>query len=105
MIYFHTLLIGDDIVANVSGTVLKDQSNVPLQGANVLFKNDSGEEYGASTDKNGSFNIDNISDGNYSLKISFIGYEDYKKSITIEAGRKYKVDAFLSIQTILIFPY
>ena len=102
MIYFYTLLIGDDIVANVSGTVLKDQSNVPLQGANVLFKNDSGEEYGTSTDKNGSFNIDNISDGNYSLKISFIGYEDYKKSIIIEAGRKYKVDAFLSIQPILM---
>ncbi len=92
----------DDHDINVYGTVFRDGNNVPLQGANVLFMNSSGAEYGASTDGSGKFSIGNVPEGNYTLTISFIGYEDYKKSVIIEKGKSYKVDAVLSIEPILM---
>ena len=95
-------MYADDHDINVYGTVFRDGNNVPLQGANVLFMNSSGAEYGAATDGSGKFSIGNVPEGNYTLTISFIGYEDYKKSVIIEKGKNYKVDAVLSIEPILM---
>ena len=54
--YFIVLLMGvlfgDDHEKKVSGTVYRNEKNIPLQGANVIFKGQSGNEYGASTDNN-----------------------------------------------------
>ena len=54
--YFIVLLMGvlfgDDHETKVSGTVYRNEKNIPLQGANVIFKGQSGNEYGASTDNN-----------------------------------------------------
>ena len=102
IIFFITVLFSIIYGANLSGTIFKHDSNLPLQGANILFKSETGKEYGASSDSNGEFNISDISAGNYTVIISFIGYEDYKKSILIETGKVYKVDAFLSIEPILM---
>mgnify|MGYP003329897147 FL=1 len=96
------VLFGDDHETKVSGTVYRNEKNIPLQGANVIFKGQSGDEYGASTDNNGMFNINEISPGDYNIKISFIGFEDFSKSILIESGKVYKVDAILSIEPILM---
>lgn len=86
----------------ISGTVSRNEKNIPLQGANILLESNSGKEYGASTDRNGIFNISDVSEGGYSLIISFIGYEDYLKNIQIENGKIYTIDAVLSIQPILL---
>ncbi len=95
-------ILADNHNTNVSGTVMRTENNVPLEGANVSFFSESGDEYGASTDGNGKFNIYGVNPGSYTVKISFIGYEDYKKSIIIESGKVYQVDAFLSIEPILM---
>ncbi|MBL51120.1 MAG: hypothetical protein CMG57_04090 [Candidatus Marinimicrobia bacterium] len=95
-------LCGADINSVITGTIVKDETNLPLQGANVLFESESGKNYGTSTDENGFFSISEILAGNYTIKISFIGFEDYKESIIIEEGKKYIVDAVLSIQPILM---
>ena len=104
--YFIVLLMGvlsaDDHETKVSGTVYRNEKNIPLQGANVIFKGRSGNEYGASTDNNGMFDINEISPGDYNIKISFIGFEDFSKSIVIEPNKVYKVDAILSIEPILM---
>ena len=99
---FFSYAFGDNHNTIISGTVLRNGSNIPLEGANVFFKSESKEEYGASTDKDGKFNISKVSPGSYTVKISFIGYEDYKKSILIESGKVYQVDAFLSIEPIIM---
>jgi len=99
---FFSNIIGDNHNTIISGIILRDGSSVPLQGANVLFKSDSKEEYGASTDSDGKFNINGVPPGSYTVKISFIGYEDYTKSIIIESGKVYQVDAFLSIEPIIM---
>ena len=97
-----SIAFGDDHDFNVSGTVYRDGTKIPLQGANVLFVNKNGGEYGASTDVDGKYIIDNVPDGNYTVTISFIGYDDYRKSVLIEGGRKYQIDAILSIEPILM---
>ena len=102
IVLFFTFLNGDDHETVVSGTVYRNEKNIPLQGANVVFRGKSGNQYGASTDINGMFNISEISPGNYDIKISFIGFEDYSKNIIIETGKVYKVDAILSIEPILM---
>ena len=102
IVLFFTFLSGDNHETVVSGTVYRNEKNIPLQGANVVFRSESGQQYGASTDINGMFNISEISPGNYDIKISFIGFEDYSKNIIIETGKVYKVDAILSIEPILM---
>ena len=64
------------------------------------FAWDNNIKYGATTDDDGRFNIDEIEDGRYKISISFIGFEDYRDDVAIESGKSYKVDAVLEIQPI-----
>ena len=63
-------LKGDDHETIISGTVFKNEKGNPLEGANILIKNNDGQEYGTTSDRNGDFKLDNISSGNYSLMVS-----------------------------------
>lgn len=56
---------------SVSG-VITNESGEPLSGANVLLEE---LDIGTATGPNGEFNINNIEPGNYTLSVSFIGYE------------------------------
>ena len=100
--FIFSTALGDDHDFNVSGTVYRDGTKIPLQGANVLFINETGGEFGASTDENGRYAISSVPSGDYTVTISFIGYDDYRKSILIESGKKYQIDAILSIEPILM---
>ena len=65
--------------------VLFDESNgeaVPF--ANVIL---DGTAYGCATDLNGFFLINKVPAGEYTLRVRFMGYEEYKQSVTI-ADRK-----------------
>lgn len=65
--------------------VLFDESNgeaVPF--ANVIL---DGTAYGCATDLNGFFLINKVPAGNYTLRIRFVGYEEYNQSITISDRR------------------
>lgn len=57
---------------NLSGKIIDKANGESLPGVNVILK---GTYYGAATDINGSFKIEGISVGNYTLEISFIGYK------------------------------
>ena len=57
----------------ISGTIVDRETNQPLIGANVLVV---GTSLGAATDVNGNYNILNIPAGTYSLKASYLGYQD-----------------------------
>jgi iron complex outermembrane recepter protein len=56
---------------SVSGTV-KDESGNALQGANVKLEPPS---YGSETDPQGAFVINNLKAGDYSLQVSYLGFE------------------------------
>ena len=57
----------------IRGTVIDQQTLVPLVGARVLLL-DSYPAKGANTDKNGDFRITNIPVGRHSIQITYYGY-------------------------------
>ena len=73
-LFLSALLLADDFGASFSGTVSRSENDLPLKGANVTLTNKSGRSFGASTDKNGQFSIEDLPEGNYSLVVSFIGF-------------------------------
>jgi len=60
-----------------------------LAGASVILEN---TYYGVSTSGDGSFEFKNLENGNYSLKISFIGFEPKVIKIELNADQKISVD-------------
>ncbi len=62
----------------ITGTIVDPQSNQPVAFATIgLFETGSTTPLkGATSDENGNFSFDEIEEGNYSVKIQFIGYED-----------------------------
>ncbi len=64
--------------------VIVDQGNAPLPGAHVILEYfDRTVEKTQVTDISGSFTFKNVIPGNYTLKISFLGYKDFRKSVEV----------------------
>ena len=66
----------------VSGQVL-DEDGLSMPGANVYIKS---IEKITFTDARGKFMLLDIPEGDYELKISFMGYTDYVENITVSTG-------------------
>ena len=99
---FSLLYAEDDSRNSVKGVVSSKEKGIPLQGANVELVGSNNQQYGATTDIEGSFSIDGVEDGSYRVSISFIGFEDYKEDVAIESGNSYKIDAVLMIRPIVM---
>jgi len=57
-----------------------------MYSATVLL---TGTSIGAVSDPDGKYIIRGIPPGDYTLKVSYLGYEDFTKNIKIEAGKEY----------------
>lgn len=74
----------------VSGSVIDAKQN-PISFANiVLYNTEGGFVKGTSTDDNGAFEIENIASGDYTLKVTFIGYKTDTKTITLSKNLELK---------------
>ena len=102
LVFLCSVLIGSSINVSVSGKVLRENNNAPLEGANVVFVSEAGEVFGASTDVSGKFNLENLPSGRYNVTISFIGFQDYKDNIILDDDKIYTVNAALNIQPIIM---
>ncbi len=65
---------------SLSGKVIDAQSGQPLIGASVWTENVG---KGAVTDENGMFSIAKLPGGEVELRISYLGFETYRKTITL----------------------
>ena len=83
---------------SVSGYVRDRSTGEPLIGSNIFIE---GTSIGAAADKNGFYEINNIKEGRYTFKASYIGYKAYSDSINLTT-EKYKrtLDFSLSYTTI-----
>lgn len=72
---FQTWATENNITQTVRGRVLDLDTKSPLIGASIFIMN-SQPPLGAVTDVKGEFRIDNVPVGRYSLKISYMGYEE-----------------------------
>ena len=78
---------------NLSGTVKDAKTGEALPGVNILIK---GTYYGAATDVNGKFRMNNISAGSYNVTISLIGYKSVEYTgLEIVAGLTKELDVKL----------
>jgi len=67
--------------ATVQGFVKDSQTGQPLIGANVVVV---GTQYGAATDLRGFYIIKELTLGEYTVKISYLGYKTSKTNIEIK---------------------
>lgn len=70
----------------ISGKIIDQSDNTPLPGATAALykKSDTTVLYkGASTDTEGKFTFTGVAKGAYLLRVSFVGYEPYRKEVTM----------------------
>lgn len=81
------LVIYSQLFSQDSGTIkgtVNDNNNIALIGAQIYM---DGESAGDVTDKNGLFEIQNLSAGTYTVTCSMIGYETVKiENVHVESG-------------------
>lgn len=64
----------------VKGVLYEDKSGEAIPFANVMIE---GTTLGSATDINGFFLINKIPDGTYTLRVRYVGYEDYIQTVTL----------------------
>ncbi len=65
------------------GHVYDKNTGDPIVYGNLILE---GTDYGATTDVNGFYNFPSVDVGSYTLKSSYVGYEDFNSEVTIRAG-------------------
>lgn len=75
----------------IKGTII-DEAGVPVTGANVLIK---GSASGTTTDFDGNFSFTTNLEGEQVLQVSFIGYETYEQSVSLQ-GTLVEINAVLA---------
>ncbi|MGB0839547.1 MAG: carboxypeptidase-like regulatory domain-containing protein, partial [Chitinophagales bacterium] len=86
---------------SVSG-VITDAENQPIVGANVLIE---GTYFGAASDENGKYIIDQLKAGDYKLVVSSTGFSKAYQSISLTENTKvnFKLDALdLTLDEVLV---
>ncbi len=79
---------------SISGSIINTETTKNLTGANIWLE---GVNRTTTSDANGDFQIQNINEGTYTLRISFVGFEDYsntliiKENIQLEIGLSQKL--------------
>ncbi|MFY9243625.1 MAG: TonB-dependent receptor [Polaribacter sp.] len=76
--------------SKIAGKVL-DKNNNPILGANITIKKNNSIQQGTSTDIDGNFSIQLKEKGAYNLKITFIGFNTYTKSVDIKTNEDFNL--------------
>jgi hypothetical protein len=103
ILFFHLMIninYSQDkgLVGKIEGFIIDAESKSELIGANILLVNTT---IGAATDIKGKFIIENAPIGNYSVKISFMGYDPIiKTDILVRSNRTTSINGQLSPSSI-----
>lgn len=75
----------------ITGQVM-DHNGETVPGANVLLV-ETGQ--GAATNADGEYTISNVESGTYTLRVTFVGFQEYNQQVTIESGETVEVNVSL----------
>lgn len=91
ILFFFFLLITSSITAQftVSGTVTNDAGE-RLELASVFVEGST--EFGAITDRSGYFEISGLSNGEYTIKCTYVGYEAVSQTIVVDRNRELNIN-------------
>jgi len=103
--YIFTFSIASAQNAIIKGQVTDEKTKEPLAGAYVHFDNKNG---GAITDAFGQFSITKIPAGIYEIKISYVGYKEFKKQVELIENKTTNITISLeekaaSLQNVTVF--
>ena len=79
----------------ISGFVSDSSSGEALIGANVMLQ-ETGQ--GMATDMNGYYIIQDIKAGNYTIMVSYVGFNTKRISLSIKQGDSKKIDINLAVK-------
>jgi hypothetical protein len=92
-LFFSQVGFGQNLTQTIRGFVFDSYTHNPLDGASVALID---TEFGATTDVNGTYRMENVPVGRYSLQVSFVGYETLIISeILLESGKEFVIDISL----------
>lgn len=93
MILFSPMAFAQQSGVNVTGSVVEQGSDTPIEQATVRLLNvkDSAMVRGVVSARNGSFTLKNVKKGSYLLHITFIGYDPLYQPLQI-TGKKNPVN-------------
>jgi outer membrane receptor protein involved in Fe transport len=77
---------------SVTGTVT-DGEDKPLPGANIVLMD---AQRGAATTADGTYRIEGLEPGRYTLKVTLVGFSSQKATVTVEAGEEVVQDFTMS---------
>ncbi len=94
---FSILSVCSFAAGKITGRVVDKETGEPLIGANVMIMELS---VGTSTDQNGYFLLINVNPGDYSIRVSYIGYNTITKTnVRVITNRTIQVDFELAVET------
>ena len=82
---------------SITGYITDSGKKEPLIGANIYVM---GTSLGTASNDEGRYTIVNVAPGDYTLKISYIGYESKEFAITVAANERITQDFELDYATI-----
>lgn len=73
---------------NITGTITDNTTNETLVSATIaLVNNSNGKTDYTTTDMYGKYKFSKIKEGNYTIKISYVGYKNYNKQIKVMSSK------------------
>ncbi len=96
------ILLFNGITGKIQGVVKDEQTNEPIQFADVVILNTG---MGSATDDNGNFVILNVPPGKYILEVSYIGFQTKRiENVEVEVDRTTRLNISLKPSAIEIAP-
>lgn len=83
----------------IRGFVYEKATGEPVMFANVFLK---GTKIGGSTDVNGFFNLSKVPPGNYTIQISFIGYDSINVKVSVKDKEIVNKKIFLTESAVML---
>ena len=97
LLFFSFLLTISFLFAQTSivGTVRDSDTQKPIYGANVLI----GNGFGVITDKEGKFSFPKVQEGDYEIRVSFVGYAAFSQKVSVQAKEVVTLNINLKVKS------
>ncbi len=80
---FYTVFLFGQQAGSLAGKVYDKETKRPLEAANITLQ---GTTLGTSTAKDGSFRLENIPAGEYTLVVSYVGYTSHQQTLAVSSA-------------------
>ena len=98
---FGTTAVAQNSTGSIQGAV-RDQTDAILPGASVLASNtENGFQYSAVTREDGSYNLNSVPPGTYTIKVSIPGFKEQSRTLRLQVGQTLNLDFKLTLDAMI----